>query len=920
MNLFKIFGTIAVNNSEANNAVDETADKASSASSAISGAFKKIGTAVVTYFVADKIKSFGQEIVNCSAEVSAEQSAFAQIMGNYSQQAQEKLQAVADATGMLDTRLTPYMTSMTAKFKGLGYGIDDSTDLAQRGLTLAADAAAFWDKSLEDSMGGLNSFINGSYEGGEAIGLFANDTQMASYAVQQGIIGETKEWANLDEARKQATRLQYAEDMYKMSGATGQAAKESGQYANVQANLTEKWRQFKAQIGEPVLQNIVIPAMSALSGIVDVASQKFEQAQPFIQAFGDKVIAVRDKAVELGNYASETFAPVIDKVRDAFQRGKEAIQPFIDVLGDYFTSGEAAENITNLIKSAIDTAAGVANGFIDGVTGIAQGFQDMYTWGQQNEGILTVLAVVMGGLTTAVLAYNAAKIAKKVLDIAETAQIYALIAAETAHTAVSTVAAAATTAFGAAVAFLTSPITIVIGVITALIAIGVLLYQNWDTVKAKCQELGQRLSEIWTSITSAISGAVENIRAAISEKFEAAKQIVINIFTAISTAISTAWETIKNVVQVGIMFVVELITAAFQLITLPWQFIWENCKQYIMAAWEAIKTIVSNALKAIETTISNVWNAIVAFLNPLLETLKNIFTNIWNAIMTTISTVVTTIQSIITTVWNAISDTVTSILNAISSTVSDIWNSIQSTVSSVVNAILSVISDVFSTISSTISSILESIKSTFTSIWDSIKSTVSDVMNGIKSTISDGINAAKDTVSGVLDSIKDKFSSIFESAKSIVSDGIETIKGFFNFSWSLPDLKLPHFSVSGSFSLNPPSVPSFGIEWYKKAMDNPMVLDEATIFGYNPSTGKALGGGEAGQEIISGADTLRTMIREAVAAEQSGNADKVAELLQILLNWLSNGGLRDVMIEVLTKHVKLRWENRELARLVRTYA
>ena len=61
------------------------------------------------------------------------------------------------------------------------------------------------------------------------------------------------------------------------------------------------------------------------------------------------------------------------------------------------------------------------------------------------------------------------------------------------------------------------------------------------------------------------------------------------------------------------------------------------------------------------------------------------------------------------------------------------------------------------------------------------------------------------------------------------------------------------------------------------------------------------------------------MIREAVAAEQSGNDDKVAELLQTLLNWLSNGGLRDVMIEVLTKHVKLKWENRELARLVRTY-
>ena len=93
---------------------------------------------------------------------------------------------------------------------------------------------------------------------------------MASYAVEQGIVSEAKEWANLDEARKQATRLEYAQNMMEAFGATGrQAAKEADQYANVQANLTEKWRQFKAQIGEPLLQNIVIPAMDKLSGIVD---------------------------------------------------------------------------------------------------------------------------------------------------------------------------------------------------------------------------------------------------------------------------------------------------------------------------------------------------------------------------------------------------------------------------------------------------------------------------------------------------------------------------------------------------------------------------------------------------------------------------------------------------------------------------
>ena len=97
-----------------------------------------------------------------------------------------------------------------------------------------------------------------------------------------------------------------------------------------------------------------------------------------------------------------------------------------------------------------------------------------------------------------------------------------------------------------------------------------------------------------------------------------------------------------------------------------------------------------------------------------------------------------------------------------------------------------------------------------------------------------------------------------------MKSAIEKIKGFFNFSWSLPKLKLPHISITGSFSLSPPSVPKFGIEWYSKAMNNGMILDAATIFGFNSKTGKFLGGGEAGSETIVGTQSLLKMIKQAV--------------------------------------------------------
>ena len=88
------------------------------------------------------------------------------------------------------------------------------------------------------------------------------------------------------------------------------------------------------------------------------------------------------------------------------------------------------------------------------------------------------------------------------------------------------------------------------------------------------------------------------------------------------------------------------------------------------------------------------------------------------------------------------------------------------------------------------------------------------------------------------------------------------------FSWSLPHLKMPHLSISGRFSINPPSVPHFSISWYKKAMENGMILNSPTIFGMQGNT--LLAGGEAGSETVVGTQSLMEMIRNAVASMAGG--------------------------------------------------
>lgn len=130
--------------------------------------------------------------------------------------------------------------------------------------------------------------------------------------------------------------------------------------------------------------------------------------------------------------------------------------------------------------------------------------------------------------------------------------------------------------------------------------------------------------------------------------------------------------------------------------------------------------------------------------------------------------------------------------------------------------------------------------------WDEIKAKASELM----SAISDKFSAIKNTITEKIN-----------GARDAVKSAIDKIKSFFNFSWSLPHLKMPHISISGKFGLNPPQVPHFSIDWYAKAMKNGMILNNPTIFGM--MNGKLLGGGEAGSETIVGTNSLMQMIAKA---------------------------------------------------------
>lgn len=274
--------------------------------------------------------------------------------------------------------------------------------------------------------------------------------------------------------------------------------------------------------------------------------------------------------------------------------------------------------------------------------------------------------------------------------------------------------------------------------------------------------------------------------------------------------------------------------------------------------------------------VINLWNTNEGFRNNVISIVNNIMSIIQNLYNSVIQPIISVIIELLKNLWT--------------NSIQPLWEQFKSFIASIASLIQS-----FMAIATPIINTLVSLLGTFlTPAVKAIGSVFSSVFGAISKTIQSFLSTATsifNSVASIFRNLKESMTKPMETAKSVIKGIIDAIKGFFSFKIKWPKIPLPHFSIKpkgwGIGDLLKGKIPSLGIEWYAKAMDKGMILDQATIFGIN-GQGQLMGAGEAGSETIVGTDSLMSMIRSAASANNNGIIERLERIIELLVMFFPN--------------------------------
>jgi phage-related protein len=784
------------------NAVQE---QANSVSNNMKSSLKKLGAAIVAAFSVAAIKQFGQQCIESAAQVNAANSQFEQTFGSMESQAKSAIQSVAKESGILETRLLGVGTSIYAFAKTTGMDSANALNMMQEALQVTADSAAYYDRSLEDTAESLKSFLKGNFENDAALGLSCTET--TRNAAANKLYG--KSFVELSESQKQLTLLEMVKDANKLSGALGQASRESDGWENVTGNLKESWNQLLAVIGKPILQvatNIVQKLSSAIAKLTEYAKGAINALSKLFNWDGDdtanSISAAASSAENLTDEA-ESGSNSLEGVADSAEKAKNSVAGF-DKL-NVITKSDSGGSDASASDTASSSGTSVANAVVkDTNSGVSGAFKNLY----EKSGFKSFVDNVQKGINKvdwSSIGKNCESIFKNSVPIAQNYLTQVQKVGKSAFGAVGSFVGGVVQVSGKQLQTLTGGVAKWLDkdkdkINDFITTIGDNFSKGYDNLSTFFEKsfdvIGQSIDRVRPQMEDAISnmlsgftdfgGAVGTI---FSEGFSLATESLVKW---IDNDGATIGEFFDNI-QLQMADVMNFVGGVFS-----------DIGNFLLGWWDGeggseIFQNVCDMFLNIGTTLMNVyndwimpaWNFIVGvFQSAWTDCLKPIFEQLW--------AVFGKVCDYIATIWN---NWLSPFVNFISDTLGPVFNTVLRNIQSIFETVFRVIGDVVGGILKSFGGLIDFITGVFSGNWGKAWNGIKDFFGGIW----DGIwGIIKGFVNLIIDGINLLWTGIYTVVAAIVNTigGIADVIGSIfgqEWGWSMPNepVLIPHLATGG---------------------------------------------------------------------------------------------------------------------------